>query len=91
MDLDQDTRRADEAQRIIEAPIYKEARDVIEGRLIGELATIEITRERAEYLRMLLVMGRKYHGYLEQVLLTGKMAEQQKSLMERVREKLPRF
>lgn len=91
MDLDQEIRRAEEAQRILAAPIYAEARKVIEERIVNELATIEITKERAEYLRMLLVMGRKYHGYLEQVLVTGKMAEQQKSLMERVKDKLPRF
>lgn len=88
MDIDQDIRRGEEAHRILSAAIYLEARKTIEDRLVNELATIEITRDRAEYLRQLLVMGRKYHQYLEQVLLTGKMAEQQKSLMERVRNKI---
>jgi len=91
MDLEQDARRAEQAQRILSSELYKEARRVIEERLIAELATIEISRDRAEYLRQLLVMGRKYHAYLEQVLFTGKMAEEQKSLLERVKDKLPRF
>lgn len=88
MNPDDEIRRAEQAQRILSSELYKEARKVIEDRLISELATIEIPKERAEYLRQLLVMGRKYHSYLEQVLFTGKMAEEQKSLIERVKDKI---
>ena len=82
-----DIRRGEEAHRILSAEIYREAFSIIEERLISQLATIEITQERAEYLRQLLVANRKVRSYMEQVMLTGRMAEEQKSLMERVRDK----
>lgn len=88
MNLDLDERRGEEAARVLKAPIYKEAFAVIEDRLIGQLAVIEITPARAEYLRQLLVANRKIKAYLEQVMVTGQMAEEQKSLMERAKEKV---
>lgn len=88
MNLDLDERRGEEAQRVLKAPIYKEAFTVIEDRLIGQLAVIEILPARAEYLRQLLVANRKIKAYLEQVMVTGQMAEQQKSMMERVKDKV---
>lgn len=87
MNLDLDERRGEEAGRILANPLYKEAFREIEDRIISQLAVIEITKERAEYLRSLLVANRKIRGYLEQVLVTGKMAEEQKSLMERMKDK----
>ena len=86
MNLDQDERRGEEAHRVISAEIYKEAFRTIEDRLISQLAVIEIAPERAEYLRQLLVANRKIRGYLEQVMVTGKMAEEQKGLMERAKD-----
>ena len=86
-DTSLEIRRGEEAHRILSAEIYKEAFAQIEQRLISQLAVIEITPERAEYVRQLLVANRKIRSYLEQVLLTGKMAEEQQSLMERVKAK----
>jgi hypothetical protein len=86
MNLDQDERRGEAARQILESEIFKEAYSTIEQRLLNELATIEIKAERAEYLRQLIVMGRKYKAYMQQVLLTGKMAVEQKSLLERMKE-----
>lgn len=91
MNLDMDQRRGEEAHRILNAPIYQEAFEQIEGRLISQLAVIEITPERAEYLRQLLVANRKIKSYLEQVMVTGRMAEEQKSLMQRAKDKLRVF
>ena len=91
MNLDQDERRGEEAGRIIASGIYKEAFATVDERLIAMLAQIEITKERAEYLRQLLVMGRKYRHYLEQVMLTGKMAEEQRGLIERSRDAARQF
>ncbi len=87
MNLDLDERRGEEAHRVISSAIYKEAFATIEDRLIGQLAVIEVTKERAEYLRQLLVANRKIRAYLEQVMVTGQMAEQQKGLMERMKDK----
>ena len=87
MNTDLEIRRGEEAHRILSAEIYKEAFAQIEQRLISQLAVIEIAPERAEYVRQLLVANRKIRSYLEQVLLTGKMAEEQQGLMERVKAK----
>lgn len=88
MNLDLDERRGEQAQRVLSSEIYKEAFSVIEERLISQLAVIEITPARAEYLRQLLVANRKIKAYLEQVMVTGQMAEQQKSLIERAKDKV---
>lgn len=91
MNLDEDIRRGVDAKQVMQSAIYKEAFKVIEDRLLNELATIEIKPERAEYLRQLIVMGRKYRGYLEQAMLTGKMAEEQQTLMQRVADRAKRL
>jgi hypothetical protein len=85
MTPDLEIRRGEEAHRVISAEIYREAFATIEERLISQLAQIEITKERAEYLRQLLVCNRKIKSYLEQVMLTGKMAEESQSLLERAK------
>ncbi len=60
---------------------------MIEQRLLAELTTVEIDAKRAEYLRQLLTMGRKYRSYLEQVMVTGKMANEQITLMQKLQGK----
>jgi hypothetical protein len=88
MNLDQDERRGEEAHRVLTSDIYKEAFRVIDERLIAQLAVIEITPDRAEYLRQLLVANRKVRAYLEQVMVTGKLAIEQKGLMERMKDRV---
>lgn len=87
MDLHEDARRGVEAKQVLQAGIYREAFRILEDRFIAELAKIEITRERAEYVRQLLVANRKIKSYLEQVMVTGQMAEQQITLLERMKDK----
>jgi len=87
MTPEQEIIRGEEAHRVLSAPVYKEAFEEIETRLVSQLAVIEITKERAEYLRQLLVANRKIRSYLEQVMITGQMAEQQKSLLDRVKDR----
>lgn len=88
MNLDLDQRRGDAAHRIISDEVYQEGFRVIEERLLAQLLVVEITPERAEYLRQLLVAIRKIKGYHEQVMVTGKMADEQKGLMERMRDRI---
>lgn len=80
--------RGEEARRILGSAIYKEAFAAIESRLINELAQQDIDPKRAEYLRTLIVAGRKHRTYLEQVLVTGTMAameiERKRSLRDRI-------
>lgn len=85
--MNQDVVRGEEAHRVLNAEVYKEAFQTIEERLISQLATIEITPERAEYLRQLLVANRKVRSYLEQVMVTGHLEAQRLSLMDRLTKK----
>ena len=87
MNLDDEVRRGAEARGILNSPVYAEAFSEIERRLLNELATLEIARDRAEYLRQLITMGRKYRQYLEQVMVTGELADQQQTLMDKIKGK----
>jgi hypothetical protein len=69
-----DEQRGVEADRLIRNPMLREAFQVIEERLVSELAVLEITDERRTKLQMLLALGRKYRTYLEQVVKTGELA-----------------
>lgn len=84
-----DIHRGNEASSILRSDVYQESFRLIEDRLVTQLAIIEITPERAEYLRTLLVANRKIRSYLEQVMQTGKMFEideERKSLMQRMKD-----
>lgn len=87
MTPEQEISRGVDAQQVLQNAVYKEAFAEIEQRLLNQLAVLEIEPKRAEYLRQLICMGRKYRTYLEQVMLSGRMAEEQKSLIERAKEK----
>jgi hypothetical protein len=91
MDLDGEISRGIDAKQVLNNAVYREAFRTIEDKLIGQLAVIEITTERAEYLRQLLVANRKIKSYLEQVMVTGQMANEQKSLLDRAKEKVRSF
>lgn len=94
MTPEQEAVRGEEADRLINNPLLKEAFKSIEDRVVAQLAQIEITKERAEYLRTILVANRKVEQYLRNVMAGGKMAAldiEQKSLMERIRSKTPIF
>ena len=85
-----DEARGEEARRILDAALFKEAFRVIEERLVNELALVETNAERVERARNLLVALRKVRTYLEQVLYTGTMAameEERKSMAKRFLEK----
>ncbi len=84
-----DIQRGNDAAYILHSDVYKEAFQMIETRLVSELAHIEIPTTRAEYIRSLLIANRKIRGYLEQVMTTGKMVEmevERKSLLQRAKE-----
>ena len=66
--------RGEQARQVLENPIYKESFAVIEERLINELAMADTKAERAEHLRTIRISLRKSRAYLEQVLMSGKLA-----------------
>ena len=88
MNLEDEDRRGLLAKEVLESPIYLEAYATIEEKLVNQLSLAETTAERGEHLRRLLVAHRKIRQYIEQVMVTGKMAEQelerQRSLADRI-------
>ena len=80
--------RGADARQVLENRIYKEAHTALEARWINELAQQDIDPKRAEYLRTLLVAGRKIKQYMEQVMVSGTMAameiERKRTLAERM-------
>ena len=90
MTPEQEAVRGEEADRLINNPLLKEAFQEIESRVVAQMAQIEITKERAEYLRTILVANRKVEQYLRNVMAGGKMAAldiEHKGLMDRVRDR----
>ena len=88
MDERYQERRGEDAKRVLNDDIYKEAFAALEARWLNELVQQDIDPKRAEYLRTLLVAGRKHRQYMEQVMVTGTMAameiERKRSRSERV-------
>jgi len=78
-----DEARGIEAQRVLENPLYQEAFKTIESHIVSQLSQIELPKDRAEYLRSLLIANRKVRGYLEQAMVTGKFAEQERERQTR--------
>jgi hypothetical protein len=80
--------RGADAKQVLDNRIYKEAFSALEARWINELAQQEIEPKRAEYVRTLLVAGRRHKQYLEQVMVSGTMAameiERKRTLAERM-------
>lgn len=66
-------RRGEEARRVLESDIYKEAYTSIETNIVARMAQAATLPEEAESLRQLLIALRKVKSYMEQVLLSGTM------------------
>ena len=88
MDPIQEERRGEDAKRILNEPVYQEAFAALEQRWVNELAQQDIDPKRAEYLRTLLVAGRRHKQYMEQVMVSGTLAamelERKRTLRERM-------
>jgi hypothetical protein len=81
--------RGEDAKRILDDPLFKEAWDSVEKALVASLRTVPLTDAalEREIVRSIQLLYR-VRGYVEDVLSTGKMAafeEQQQAL--RVRRK----
>ena len=84
-----ESRRAAEASALVNNPLYREAFAVLEARLISELAKADIEPERGERIRLLFVALRKVHGYLDQLIQTGKMVEFADQHKRTIRDLMP--
>lgn len=93
-DLQTDERRGLEAQQVLSTPIYVEAWEIIKSRIVEQLENADLPADRRQRLNDLLVAHRKARQYMEQVVVTGKMAsdeiDRQASLAQRLGEKMRR-
>ena len=83
-------RRGEEARRVLESDIYKEAYTSIEANIVARMAQAATLPEEAESLRQLLIALRKVKTYMEQVLHTGTMkvlAEKQSAITKLLRRR----
>lgn len=88
-----DISRGAEAAQVLHNTIYKEAFEQIEKNVIAQIASADTSDEAAAKLRNLLIAMRRFKTYMEQVMVTGKYAEQElvrKSLLDKAREGLRR-
>lgn len=92
MNLHDQTKRADEAQRLLANPLYKEAWASYEAVLLELLASAATTADKAQEIRGWLIAARKARGHLERIVSEGKLAaeqirqeEQRKTIKQRIR------
>lgn len=69
-------RRGEEAQRLLDEPILKEAFAHVEERLIDAIKRVDVgAKDSQRDLIVSLQLLAKVRGYVEQVAITGKMAK----------------
>ena len=92
MNLYDETKRADEAQRLLANPLFKEAWQSYEAVLLELLASAATTPDKAHEIRGWLIGARKARGHLERIVSEGKLAaeqirleEQRKTIKQRIR------
>lgn len=89
MTPEEELQRGNEARRVLHDRIYLEAYETIRERIVQQLAQVETDDAKRGRLNSLLIAHEAVRRYMEQVMLTGKMAaaqiERDKTLAERMR------
>lgn len=92
MSPEEEVSRAAKAQRVLSDDMYNEAYSVIRDRIVQQLSQAETAGEKRERLNALLVSLETVRRYMEQVVISGKMAAQQierdRTFSERVGAKI---
>ena len=95
MTLEEQERLGIEARNVLGNAAYKRAYEEFESKLVSQMAQAEITKERAEYLRTLLVASRKVRQILENTMVSGKLAaedmERERTFAQRMRDRANRW
>ena len=82
MNDDEAVRYGADAARVLESKAYQDAYRVIEEGIVNELAKSDLSKDRAEHLRLLLSLGRAYRKYLEKAMADGKFSVESMRLEE---------
>jgi hypothetical protein len=92
MNAHDEVKRADEAQRLLANPLFREAWASYEAVLLELLASAATTADKAAEIRGWLIAARKARGHLDRIVSEGKIAaeqirleEQRKTLKQRIR------
>ena len=82
MHVDQEIRRGEEAARLMDSPLLKEAFEKVETGLIDLMKRVEIgnTKTQHELILSLQLLGR-IKGHLVETMETGKLARIQKDTL----------
>ena len=89
--IDNEIRRAEDAKRLMAEPLMVEAFAKVEEALIGRIKQVDVgaTEAQRNLIVTLQLLG-KVKQYLEQVIVTGKLAameEERKSWADRLRRR----
>lgn len=89
--IDPEIRRAEEAKRLMADPLLSEAFTKVEEALIGRIKQVDVgaTDAQKNLIVTLQLLG-KVRQYLEQVIVTGKLAameQERKSWADRLRRR----
>lgn len=94
MDTQQEAIRAVDAKQLLEHPLFREAFEGIERRIITELRSADLSDDRRKRLNDLLVSLARVRSYIEQIAVTGDLIaaqiERDKSMTERMGAQLRR-
>ena len=77
MTPDEEIRRGRHARNLLDDEVYREAYEAVRDRIVSQLSLAETVDDKRERLNSLLVALATVQRYMEQVMLTGKMAAEQ--------------
>lgn len=77
MTPEEEVRRGNRAKNLLADEIYVEAYSAVRERIVSQLSLAETVDDKRERLNSLLVALATVQRYMEQVMLTGKMAAEQ--------------
>lgn len=77
MTPDEEIRRGRHARNVLDDEVYRKAYEAVRDRIVSQLSLAETVDDKRERLNSLLVALATVQRYMEQVMLTGKMAAEQ--------------
>ena len=95
MSPDETLKRAAEAQRILNEPIYQEAWQVTRAKIVSRLEADDLPEVDRKHLNYLLVALKRVQHHLETVMIAGKEAareiDRKQTMLERAKVAAGRF
>lgn len=92
MNPEEEQRRGARAQQVLGHEIYVEAYEAIRARLLSMLESADLPADKRQRLNDLLVAQSQHRKYMENVVMSGKMAAEQierdRTFAERVKDKI---